>query len=107
MAAGGKNHGLPRDASATKAGVAPPGSSGARPVRISSGRRAREQRRLLRKAERLKDNPNQPLKLLISGAPGIGKTSLVNLIARPLTSHPAAIEEVSGWLGFASRRRFV
>ena len=62
---------------------------------------------LLRKAERLKANPNQSLKLLISGAPGIGKTSLVNLIARPLTSHPAAIEEVSGWLGFASRRRFV
>jgi Holliday junction resolvasome RuvABC ATP-dependent DNA helicase subunit len=39
---------------------------------------------LLRKAERLKANPNQPLKLLISGAPGIGKTSLVNLIARTL-----------------------
>ena len=51
---------------------------------------------LLRKAARLKDNPNQPLKLLISGAPGIGKTSLVNLIARTLASHPAAIEDVSG-----------
>ena len=51
---------------------------------------------LLRKAERLKANPNQPLKLLISGAPGIGKTSLVNLIARSLASHPAAIEDVNG-----------
>ena len=51
---------------------------------------------LLRKAARLKDNPNPPLKLLISGAPGIGKTSLVNLIARTLASHPAAIEDVSG-----------
>jgi replication-associated recombination protein RarA len=51
---------------------------------------------LLRKAERLRDNPNQPLKLLISGAPGIGKTSLVNLIARTLAAHPAAIEDVNG-----------
>jgi len=51
---------------------------------------------LMRKAERLRTNPNQPLKLLISGAPGIGKTSLVNLIARTLASHPAAIEDVNG-----------
>lgn len=51
---------------------------------------------LLRKAERLKANPDQPLKLLVSGAPGIGKTSLVNLIARTLASHPAAIEDVNG-----------
>ena len=51
---------------------------------------------LLRKAERLRAHPDQPLRLLVSGAPGIGKTSLVNLIARTLASHPAAIEEVSG-----------
>ena len=51
---------------------------------------------LLRKAERLRANPDQPLKLLISGAPGIGKTSLANLIARTLVSYPAAIEDVSG-----------
>ena len=51
---------------------------------------------LLRKAERLRDNPDQPLKLLISGAPGIGKTSLVNLIARTLAGQPAAIEDVNG-----------
>ena len=51
---------------------------------------------LMRKAERLKVAPNQPLKLLISGAPGIGKTSLVNMIARSLASHPAAIEDVNG-----------
>ena len=51
---------------------------------------------LLRTAERLRTNPDQPLKLLISGAPGIGKTSLVNLIARTLASHPAAIEDVNG-----------
>ena len=51
---------------------------------------------LLRKAAHLRANPNQPIKLLISGAPGIGKTSLVNLIARTLASHPAAIEDVNG-----------
>ena len=51
---------------------------------------------LLRKAERLRVNPDQPLKLLVSGAPGIGKTSLVNLIARTLASHPAAIEDANG-----------
>ena len=41
---------------------------------------------LLRKAERLRAQPNQPLRLLVSGAPGIGKTSLVNLIARALAT---------------------
>ena len=41
---------------------------------------------LMRKAERLRTTPDQPLKLLISGAPGIGKTSLVNLIARTPSS---------------------
>ena len=51
---------------------------------------------LMRKAQRLRATPDQPLKLLISGAPGIGKTSLVNLIARTLASHPVAIEDVNG-----------
>ena len=51
---------------------------------------------LLRKAERLRTNPDQPLKLLITGAPGIGKTSLVNMIARTLVNHPVAIEDVNG-----------
>ena len=51
---------------------------------------------LMRKAERLRATPDQPLKLLISGAPGIGKTSLVNMIARTLANHPVAIEDVNG-----------
>jgi DNA polymerase III delta prime subunit len=51
---------------------------------------------LMRKAQRLRTTPDQPLKLLISGAPGIGKISLVNLIARTLASHPCAIEDVNG-----------
>ena len=37
---------------------------------------------LMRKALRLRATPDQPLKLLISGAPGIGKTSLVNELDR-------------------------
>jgi Cdc6-like AAA superfamily ATPase len=47
----------------------------------------------LRKAAALRANPDRSSKLLVSGAPGIGKTSLVNLIARALASHPAAIED--------------
>ena len=49
----------------------------------------------MRKAEHLRTNPDQPLKFPISGAPGIGKTSLVNMIARTLASHPASIEHVN------------
>ena len=51
---------------------------------------------LLRKATRLRDAPDQPLKILISGSPGIGKTSIVNLIAKTLADHPSAIEDVNG-----------
>lgn len=50
----------------------------------------------LRKAEALRTNPDRPFKLLVSGAPGIGKTSLVNLVAGALTSHPAAVEDLNG-----------
>ena len=51
---------------------------------------------LLRKAETLRANPDRSFKLLVSGAPGIGKTSLVNLVARALASYHAAIEDVNG-----------
>jgi hypothetical protein len=51
---------------------------------------------LLRKAERLRAQPDQLLRLRVSGAPGIGVARLVNQIARTLASHPAAIEGVSG-----------
>jgi len=52
--------------------------------------------KLLTKAGRLKTQPAQPLKLLVSGAPGIGKTSLVNLVAKMLADHPACIEDYNG-----------
>ena len=57
------------------------------------GSMRREKRFLRRSAEveRFRTHLDQPLSLLVSGAPGIGKTSLVNLIARTLASHPAAI----------------
>ena len=51
---------------------------------------------MLRKAAALRAHPDRSFKLLVSGAPGIGKTSLVNLIARALASHPASIEDVNG-----------
>lgn len=51
---------------------------------------------LLRKAGGLRENPNRSFKLLVSGAPGIGKTSMVNLIANTLVGHPTAIEDVNG-----------
>jgi hypothetical protein len=43
---------------------------------------------LLRKAERLRAQPDQLLRLRVSGAPGIGEARLVNQIARTLASHP-------------------
>jgi replication-associated recombination protein RarA len=51
---------------------------------------------LLRKSETLRAKPDRSFKLLISGAPGIGKTSLVTLVAGALVSHPAAIEDMNG-----------
>jgi replication-associated recombination protein RarA len=52
--------------------------------------------RMLNKATALRENPSRSLKLLVSGAPGIGKTSMVNLIAKTLVGHPTAIEDVNG-----------
>lgn len=52
--------------------------------------------RMLNKATALRENPNRSFKLLVSGAPGIGKTSMVNLIANTLVGHPTAIEDVNG-----------
>ena len=35
-------------------------------------------------------------KLLVLGAPGIGKTAMVNMVARTLAAHPAAISDCNG-----------
>ena len=51
---------------------------------------------LMRKAERLRDHPDRPLKLLVCGAPGIGKTCLVNMVARTLAAHSSAISDHNG-----------
>lgn len=50
---------------------------------------------MLRKCERARTN-HQPMKLLLYGEPGIGKTELANLIARSLAGHEAGVESVNG-----------
>lgn len=50
----------------------------------------------LKQIARLKDSPDQTLKLCFYGAPGCGKTSLVNLAARALAANRFDIDEVNG-----------
>jgi replication-associated recombination protein RarA len=53
-------------------------------------------RKLLAKAGRLKASRDGNLKLLLIGPPGIGKTSIVDLLARELGGTPWAVEEANG-----------
>lgn len=46
----------------------------------------------LAKAQRLARDPTGTMKLLLYGPPGVGKTSVVELIARELAGSPLAIE---------------
>ncbi|MDF1853411.1 MAG: ATP-binding protein [Verrucomicrobiales bacterium] len=50
------------------------------------------------KAQRLAgaDPPNGSMKLLLYGPPGVGKTSVVEMVARQLTGSPLAIEDFNG-----------
>lgn len=50
----------------------------------------------VRKAERLAASPDTAMKLLVCGAPGIGKTTIVELIATTLTSHKCAVQDYNG-----------
>lgn len=50
----------------------------------------------LAKAQRLARDPTGTMKLLLYGPPGVGKTSVVELIARELAGSPLAIEDYNG-----------
>jgi replication-associated recombination protein RarA len=54
--------------------------------------------KLLMKAVKSKLNGRQPLKILIYGQPGIGKTTIAELLAAELTQSSYGIEDVNGKL---------
>lgn len=53
-------------------------------------------RKLLAKVGKLRDEQGGTLKLLLIGPPGIGKTSIVDILARELGGSPWAIDEANG-----------
>lgn len=48
------------------------------------------------KALRMKDDPSATMKLLLYGPPGVGKTSVVELVALQLAGTPLSIEDYNG-----------
>ena len=48
------------------------------------------------KAKRLSSDPSAAMKLLLYGPPGVGKTSVVELVALQLAGTPLAIEDYNG-----------
>ena len=48
------------------------------------------------KAQRMKDDPSATMKLLLYGPPGVGKTSVVELVALQLAGTPLSIEDYNG-----------
>ena len=48
------------------------------------------------KAKRLASDPSATMKLLLYGPPGVGKTSVVELVALQLAGTPLAIEDYNG-----------
>lgn len=53
-------------------------------------------RKLLSKVQRMRELRNGSLKLLLIGPPGIGKTSIVDLLARELGGTPWAVDDSNG-----------
>ena len=55
-------------------------------------------RRLVSKARRLNSAPTVPMKLLLYGPPGVGKTSIADMVAAELAGCHLAVEEFNGKL---------
>jgi len=55
-------------------------------------------RRLVAKARKLHDDPAVPVKILLYGPPGVGKTSIADMVADALSGTRFAIEEFNGKL---------
>ena len=55
-------------------------------------------RSLVNKARRMNNNPAAPVKILLYGPPGVGKTSIADMVAATLAGSPLAIEEFNGKL---------
>ena len=53
---------------------------------------------MVAKARRLNADPSVPMKLLLYGPPGVGKTSIADMVAAELAGCPLAIEEFNGKL---------
>ena len=54
--------------------------------------------RLVAKARNLRANPAVPVKLLLYGPPGVGKTSIADMVAAELSGCTLAVEEFNGRL---------
>jgi replication-associated recombination protein RarA len=53
---------------------------------------------MVAKANRLHSDPTVPMKLLLYGPPGVGKTSIADMVAAELSGCPMSIEEFNGKL---------
>ena len=53
---------------------------------------------LLAKAQATKNNGRHPMKLLLYGPPGVGKTSIADMLAAELAGSPFAVEDFNGKL---------
>lgn len=54
--------------------------------------------KLLAKAQAVRENGGAPVKVLLYGAPGVGKTTIAELLASELSDSPWAVEDVNGKL---------